>query len=88
MNFVVPCLFGLEGIAGDELRRLGMENVRVEEITPISHDRHVKMLLEKDGRNFYGFAFGMGLERMAMGRLKINDLRLIFDNDIRFLNQF
>ena len=31
MNFVVPCLFGLEGIAGDELRRLGLENVRVED---------------------------------------------------------
>lgn len=29
-EFSVPCLFGLEGIAGDELRRLGMENVRVE----------------------------------------------------------
>ena len=27
-------------------------------------------------------------ERMAMGRMRINDLRLIFDNDIRFLNQF
>ena len=27
-------------------------------------------------------------ERMAMGRLKITDLRLIFDNDVRFLNQF
>ena len=37
---------------------------------------------------YSGFAFGMGLERMAMGRLKINDLRLIFDNDVRFLNQF
>jgi len=31
LNYVVPCLFGLEGIAGDELRRLGMENVRVED---------------------------------------------------------
>ena len=30
MEFYVPCLFGLEGLAGDELRRLGMENVRVE----------------------------------------------------------
>ena len=39
---------------------------------------------EKDS----GFAFGMGLERMAMGRMRINDLRLIFDNDVRFLNQF
>ena len=37
---------------------------------------------------YSGFAFGMGLERTAMGRLKINDLRLIFDNDVRFLNQF
>lgn len=41
-----------------------------------------------DSDKYTGFAFGMGLERMAMGRLKINDLRLIFDNDIRFLNQF
>ncbi|MCI5977231.1 MAG: phenylalanine--tRNA ligase subunit alpha [Candidatus Faecousia sp.] len=41
-----------------------------------------------DPKRYSGFAFGMGLERMAMGRMKINDLRLIFDNDIRFLNQF
>ena len=41
-----------------------------------------------DPEKYSGFAFGMDLERMAMGRLKINDLRLIFDNDIRFLNQF
>ena len=37
---------------------------------------------------YSGFAFGIGLERMAMGRLRINDLRLIFDNDVRFLSQF
>ena len=41
-----------------------------------------------DPEVYSGFAFGMGLERMAMGRLKITDLRLIFDNDVRFLNQF
>ena len=41
-----------------------------------------------DPEKYSGFAFGMGLERTAMGRLKINDLRLIFDNDVRFLNQF
>lgn len=41
-----------------------------------------------DSKKYSGFAFGMGLERMAMGRLKINDLRLIFDNDVRFLDQF
>ena len=41
-----------------------------------------------DPEKYSGFAFGIGLERTAMGRLKINDLRLIFDNDMRFLNQF
>ena len=41
-----------------------------------------------DPEKYSGFAFGMGLERMAMRRTRINDLRLIFDNDIRFLNQF
>ena len=41
-----------------------------------------------DSTKYSGFAFGMGLERTAMGRLKITDLRLIFDNDVRFLNQF
>ena len=41
-----------------------------------------------DPEKYSGFAFGMGLERMAMGRMKINDLRLIFDNDVRFLSQF
>ncbi|MEG1593282.1 MAG: phenylalanine--tRNA ligase subunit alpha [Oscillibacter sp.] len=37
---------------------------------------------------YSGWAFGMGLERLAMGRFKISDLRLIFENDIRFLEQF
>ena len=41
-----------------------------------------------DPEKYSGFAFGMGLERMAMGRMRINDLRLIFENDVRFLNQF
>ncbi len=37
---------------------------------------------------YAGFAFGFGLERLAMGQFKISDLRLIFENDIRFLEQF
>ena len=41
-----------------------------------------------DSEKYSGFAFGIGLERTAMGRMKINDLRLIFDNDMRFLSQF
>jgi phenylalanyl-tRNA synthetase alpha chain len=37
---------------------------------------------------FSGSAFGMGVERLAMLRYSVNDLRLFFENDIRFLNQF
>lgn len=37
---------------------------------------------------YSGFAFGMGLERLAMRKYKIPDLRLFFENDTRFLNQF
>ena len=41
-----------------------------------------------DPDEYSGFAFGMGLERFAMGHFKISDLRLIFENDERFLTQF
>ena len=41
-----------------------------------------------DPEEYSGFAFGMGLERMVMMRYNIDDLRLFYDNDIRFLNQF
>lgn len=41
-----------------------------------------------DPNEFTGFAFGMGVERLAMLRYRVNDLRLFFDNDLRFLNQF
>ena len=41
-----------------------------------------------DPNEYSGFAFGIGLERMAMRRFQISDLRLIFENDIRFLSQF
>ena len=37
---------------------------------------------------YSGWAFGMGLERLALGEYKINDLRLIFENDVRLLEQF
>jgi phenylalanyl-tRNA synthetase, alpha subunit len=37
---------------------------------------------------YSGFAFGMGIERVAMARYGIDDLRLLYENDIRFLNQF
>lgn len=41
-----------------------------------------------DHEEYTGFAFGMGVERLAMLRYEINDLRLFFENDIRFLQQF
>lgn len=41
-----------------------------------------------DGEEFTGFAFGMGVERLAMLRYGINDLRLFFENDLNFLRQF
>ncbi|MGP1544136.1 MAG: phenylalanine--tRNA ligase subunit alpha [Candidatus Fimenecus sp.] len=37
---------------------------------------------------YSGYAFGMGLERLAMFRFEIDDLRLLYDNDVRFLKQF
>jgi phenylalanyl-tRNA synthetase alpha chain len=37
---------------------------------------------------FSGFAFGMGVERIAMLKYRIDDIRLFFQNDLRFLEQF
>jgi phenylalanyl-tRNA synthetase alpha chain len=41
-----------------------------------------------DPEEFSGFAFGIGLERTAMGRFSIDDMRLLYENDVRFLRQF
>ncbi|MEQ6342395.1 MAG: phenylalanine--tRNA ligase subunit alpha [Gammaproteobacteria bacterium] len=41
-----------------------------------------------DNEQYTGFAFGMGVERLAMLRYGVNDLRLFFENDLRFLRQF
>ncbi len=41
-----------------------------------------------DSDRFTGFAFGMGVERLTMLRYGVNDLRLFFENDLRFLKQF
>jgi len=46
--------------------------------------RHINI----DSDEFTGFAFGMGVERLTMLRYKINDLRLFFENDLKFLRQF
>jgi phenylalanyl-tRNA synthetase alpha chain len=41
-----------------------------------------------DNEKYTGFAFGMGVERIAMLKYQINDIRLLFENDVRFLSQF
>lgn len=41
-----------------------------------------------DPNVYSGFAFGIGLERITMGRYNINDMRLLYENDMRFLEQF
>lgn len=41
-----------------------------------------------DPEEYSGFAFGFGLERLALGRFKISDMRLLYENDVRFLSQF
>jgi len=46
--------------------------------------RHVGI----DSERFLGYAFGMGVERLTMLRYGVNDLRLFFENDLRFLRQF
>jgi phenylalanyl-tRNA synthetase alpha chain len=41
-----------------------------------------------DPEKYSGFAFGIGVERMAMLHYGIDDIRLLFENDVRFLKQF
>ena len=41
-----------------------------------------------DPERFVGFAFGSGIDRLAMLRYGVNDLRQFFENDVRFLAQF
>jgi phenylalanyl-tRNA synthetase alpha chain len=41
-----------------------------------------------DSKRYTGFAFGMGIERLTMLKYQVNDLRLYFENDLRFLDQF
>jgi phenylalanyl-tRNA synthetase alpha chain len=59
-----------------EVMGCGMVHPRVLELSGV------------DPQRFTGFAFGMGVERLAMLRYGVNDLRLFFENDLRFLRQF
>jgi len=51
---------------------------------------HPKVLqnVKIDPREWQGFAFGMGIDRLAMLKYKINDIRLFYSGDLRFIKQF
>jgi phenylalanyl-tRNA synthetase alpha chain len=51
-------------------------------------DPEVFKSVKYDPDKYSGFAFGVGIERIAMLKFGINDIRLFFENDIRFLKQF
>jgi phenylalanyl-tRNA synthetase alpha chain len=51
-------------------------------------DPNVLEFCDIDPHKYTGFAFGMGIERITMLKYQINDIRLLFENDIRFLRQF
>ena len=68
-----PCR---EGTGWLEVMGCGMVHPKVLEMSGV------------DTEIYSGFAFGMGVERLAMLRYGVGDLRLYFENDIRFLRQF
>ncbi|UCG28883.1 MAG: phenylalanine--tRNA ligase subunit alpha [Bacteroidales bacterium] len=51
-------------------------------------DPNVLDYMKIDSKKYTGFAFGMGIERIALLKYRISDIRLLFENDIRFLKQF
>ncbi|MEK6635597.1 MAG: phenylalanine--tRNA ligase subunit alpha [Planctomycetota bacterium] len=51
-------------------------------------DPHVFKAVHYDAEKYTGFAFGMGVERITMLKYGINDIRLFYENDMRFLSQF
>ena len=57
-----------------------MSEMKVEEITPISHERHIKLLLSKNGLYFYGFVFGMGMKSCPF--VKDDMLDIVFSAEI------
>lgn len=49
---------------------------------------HVLDMCGIDSKEYQGFAFGIGLERVTLLKYEIDDMRLLYENDVRFLNQF
>jgi phenylalanyl-tRNA synthetase alpha chain len=51
-------------------------------------DPNVFKYVNYDSEKYTGYAFGMGIERIALLKYGITDIRIFFDNDLRFLKQF
>ena len=51
-------------------------------------DPNLYRFVNYDAEEVNGFAFGMGIERIAMLKYGIDDIRLFYDNDLRFVRQF
>ena len=51
-------------------------------------DPNVLEAVDVDPEEYTGFAFGLGIERIAMRKYGISDIRWLFENDVRFLDQF
>ena len=74
----MPAPFVAEAVAAGWIEVLGCGMVHPEVF------RHAGV----DGNRYQGLAFGVGVERLAMLRYDIDDLRLFYENDLRFLRQF
>ena len=71
-----------------------MNDMKYELLTELNNRLEADLLesyLEANGidsKVYSGFAFGMGIERIAMLKWQVKDLRLYFENDVRFLKEF
>ena len=70
-----------------ELDKVSSRKKEIKEITDEIRNNQVSMA-KIDSSIYSGYAFGLGVERLAMLKLGITDLRLFYENDLRFLKQF
>ena len=85
----ISCVIcGGKGRVGNEPCRVCKETGWVEILGCGMVDPAVFLKVGYDPEVYTGFAFGLGVERIAMLKYGIGDLRMFFENDLRFLRQF
>ncbi len=82
------CICGGKGHIGNDMCRVCKGTGWVEILGCGMVDPAVFKAVGYDSEEFTGFAFGLGVERVAMLKYGIGDLRMFFENDVRFLSQF